>query len=375
MKIGVNTRVLISNRMEGVARYIFETVRRMAINNPHDEFHLFFDRPYSEEFVFSENVIPHVIGFPTRHPILWYLWFEYFLPRALKKNKIDVLYSGDTFLSLTAKVTTVLVSHDINYFHFPEHVQKSHLYYYKKFFPKYHRKADRIIAVSQATASDIESAYQLDEAKIEVAYNDVPEGFKFLSSQEKIEQRNIITQGIPYFMYLGSLHPRKNVENLIKAFEIFKSKTESNYKLVLFGRLAWKTEKLMTLYRNSEYKDDILFRQNEDANVFKSLAAAEALCYVSLLEGFGIPILEAFHSGTPVITSNRSSMPEVAGNAALLVDPDSPESISEAMLKIESQPGLRDDLIKRGLDRKEEFNWDESSKVIYRAIQDCGLST
>ncbi|MBT8188967.1 MAG: glycosyltransferase family 4 protein [Saprospiraceae bacterium] len=368
MKIAVNTRVLIENRMEGVARYIYETLKRMVFDHPDDEFHFYFDRPYSEKFVFADNVVPHIIGPPARHPLLWYLWFEYSLPSAMKKEGIDVLYSGDTFMSLKTSVPTLLVCHDINYHHYPEHIKWSHLHFYRYFFPRYHRKASAIIAVSNATKKDIVNSYGLDDSAITVAYNDVPAGFKELEFSEKLEIRNKISGGKPYFIYVGSLHPRKNVDGVIKAYEAFRNSNDAEIKLVIYGRIAWKTSGIFNLYNNSAYKNDIVFVDNRIESVQNAMGAAECLCYVSFLEGFGIPILEAFHSGIPVITSNTSSMPEVAGDAALLVDPQNINEIAASMDRIINESDLKEDLIEKAEKTIERFNWQRSSEIIYSKI-------
>ena len=184
MKIGVNARVLIAQRMEGVARFIYETLKCMVKAHPEHEFHFYFDRPYDDLFLFADNVIPHVEFPPARHPVLWYLWFEHSLPKAMKRDGIDVCYSGDTFMSLKTNVPTLLVSHDINYHHYPEHIIWSHKKFYQHYFPRYHKKAKHIIAVSDATKQDIIQVYGLPESKVSVAYNAVPEGFKPIAEEE-----------------------------------------------------------------------------------------------------------------------------------------------------------------------------------------------
>ncbi len=370
MKIGVNTRVLLKGRMEGVCRYIHETTKRMVLSHPEDEFFFFFDRTFHPSFIYADNVTPVVISPPTRDPILWKVWFEFSLPRALKKYDIDVLYSGDTYASLKTEVPTVLVSHDIAYHHFPEHLPSRVLKYYQKYFPKFHHKADRLIAVSEFTKKDIIKAYNLDEDKIKVAYNSVPEGFDVMSDDAKQHVRNKYTGGDPFFIYLGSLHPRKNILKLIQAFELFKRKNK-NYKLVLFGRKAWKMDDIENQIRKSPYRNSIIHLDGNKLDPRSVLPAAEALCYVSLLEGFGIPILEAMSCDVPVITSEANATSEVAGDAALLADPKDYTSISKAMIQMASNEDLRNDLIKKGRKRYKQFDWQKSSDIIYNNLSEA----
>ncbi len=370
MRIAINARELIKGIMEGIGRYIYETSRRMMIDHPEDEFFFFFDRAYDPSFVFADNVTPVVVHPQARHPILWYLWFEWGVPYYLKKYKIDVFYSGDTYLSMKADVPTLIVCHDIAYKHYPDHLRRSHLKYYRNNFPRFHQKADHIVAVSEFTRQDIIHTYNIDPAKVTVAGNAAPSGFAPLDEQEKQSIRQKLTNGKPYFIYVGSLHPRKNVVNLIKAFDRFKKQHNSDHKLVLVGRLAWKNERLNKMYQTTTYRDDIILTGHITKDQLPQyIASAEALTYVSVLEGFGIPILEAMSSGTPVITSNVSSMPEVAGDAAILVDPHDPESIAQGMHEVITNKEFAQELIAKGFDRTKDFSWKKTADHIYQEMR------
>jgi len=195
--------------MEGIARYIYETTKRMVLAHPEDEFHFFFDRPYDEDFIFADNVTGHVLSPPARHPLLWHLWFEWAVPARLKKINADVFLSGDMYLSRKTKVPTIMVSHDLGYEHYPHHLRWSHKKYMLHYSKIYHHKASHLIAVSQATKDDIIDTYKINGSKITVAHNATPNGFKPISESEKKKLQIEFTQGDPFFIYLGSLHPRK----------------------------------------------------------------------------------------------------------------------------------------------------------------------
>jgi len=369
MKIGVNCRELLSHRMEGIARYTWETTRRLVLDHPEDEFYFFFDRAYDEQFIIADNITPVVIHPQARHPILWYLWFEQSLPRALKKHKIDVLYSGDTFLSLNTDVPTVLVCHDIAYAHYPGHIRKSHLRYYKKYFPKFHHRANHIVAVSEATRQDIIKQYNLPPEKVTVGYNATPPGFAPVSDDKREELRAQYSAGNPYFIYVGSLHPRKNVPRLIQAFDKFKSQSGAPHKLVLVGRYAWKNKELQATYNSIQHKEDIVFTGSVHEGIQPLVASSEGLFYVSLFEGFGIPILEGFSSGVPVVTSNISSMPEVAGDCGILVDPTNVSAIASAMAKI-SKGEYTQQECDNALARAATFTWKATADEIYARLME-----
>jgi len=356
--------------MEGVSRYIYETTKRMVLNNPDVEFHFFFDRPFDRKFIFADNVVPHILHPQARHPILWYLWFEFAVPKALIRNNIDAFYSGDMWSSLKTKIPTLLVSHDLNYLHYPKGIQWSHLKFLNYFFPKYHKNASHIVAVSQYSKHDIIDKFKIAPEKISVAYNSLPNNFRPLNENEKLEFKNKFTNGKDYFVYIGSMHPRKNLKRLLKSFEIYKKDSSSDDKLILFGRLAFKNTDLMSTFKALKCKDDIVFLSNEDCEISMALAASQALCYVSLFEGFGIPILEAFKCEVPVITSNVTSMPEVSGGAAYLVDPNSENDIANAMQEIRSNKSLQKELIEKGKYRLNDFSWDKSAEIIFNRLKE-----
>lgn len=372
MNVAVNTRLLLAHRMEGVARYIYETTKLMVLKHPDVQFHFLFDRPYDDQFVFSSNVKPHVIGPPTRHPVLWYLWFERSLPKFFKQYNIDVFYSGDMYLSLKSQIPTLMISHDLNYLHYPGGLRWSHLKFYEYYMPKYHNAANHIVTVSEATKYDVMDKYGIAESDISVAHNAVPGSMEDIPEERKIAIRDEFTNGAPYFVYVGSLHPRKNIERLLQAYDAFRNKYECDTKLLIYGRIAWKTDKIFSIYESLKYKSDVIFFGNEKLQVKEVIGAAEAMCYVSLFEGFGIPILEAFACGVPVITSNVSSMPEVAGDAALLVDPISIEDIVDKMIQLSSSDNLKSTLVEKGYLQLKKFSWDSSADLIFKQLEKLG---
>jgi Glycosyltransferase len=370
MKIAVNTRLLLKNRLEGIGRVTYEIVRRLVAEHPDDEFIFCFDRPYDKDFIFGKNVTPLVIFPPSRHPILWYLWFEHSLPRALKKYQPDVFYSPDGYNSLKLNCPTVMVTHDLAHIHYPNEVPFLVRKFYQSYVPKYLKKSDQVISVSNATKEDIIKQYQISSEKISVVHNGNREGFFKLEKEQKKATRIKYSQGCKYFFYLGAVHPRKNLERLILAFDLFKQKTNSDVKLLIGGRLAWQTDEVRSIFEQSVHKKDIRFLGFiPEEDLPKLMGAALAMVYVSLFEGFGLPILEAMYAEVPVITSNVSAMPEVAGDAALLVDPLSVSEIVLVMEKIFEKKSLRKKLVKAGKIQREKFSWDNAADQTYAALE------
>jgi glycosyltransferase involved in cell wall biosynthesis len=368
MRIGVNTRLLLPGTLEGIGRFTFEVLQRMVKANSQDDFYFYFDRPFDDRYIFTKNVHPIVLSPQARTPMQWYWWFEKSLPKAMEEDKIEVFFSPELYASLKTKIPTLLIAHDIAYFHYPQHFRWYHLLYLKHFTPLFLRKAVRIGCVSHTTKEDLRDSFGIPQENLFVAENGPTPGFAPLSDSKKLEVQNTLTKGHPYFLYLGSIHPRKNTTRTVRAFELFRDDNpQSNHKLVLVGRMAWKTCKSLSAISKNKYRKDIIhLGQREDASSI--LGAADALLYVSLFEGFGIPILEGFAAHTPVITSNVGSMKEVAGDAALLVNPLKTKSIAFNITKIYKDPLLRSKLIEKGKERLAEYSWERTSEVIYKEL-------
>lgn len=195
-----------------------------------------------------------------------------------------------------------------------------------------------------------------------MVYNGANDGFVPVAEDIKKEIRDHYCNGYQYFMFVGSLHPRKNLARLFTAYDIFKKNTGSDVKLLIVGEKRWWTQPIESAYNAMTHNNDVVFCGRLSADeLHKVTAAALASIYVSYFEGFGIPVVEAFRCDTPVITSNVSSMPEVADNAALLVDPFNVDSIASAMQQV-LNPDVREELIQKGRVRRNDFSWDMAAK-------------
>jgi len=369
MKIAVNTRLLIKGKLEGIGRFSLEILKRLVQNHPEHEFIFIFDRKPSPEFIFADNVRALVANPPARHPILWYLFFEFGVYKILKKENPDVFFSPDGWISLRSHIPTLNTIHDLNFEEHPEFLPNYIVRYYKKFFPKFAKKATRLLTVSEFTKQDVSSRYGVKPDKIDVIYNAANEGFKRIDSASKEQIRAKYSAGKAYFLFVGLVHPRKNLYHQLKAFERFKDKTRSDLKFLIVGARYSTTPKLDELLKNSAYAEDIIFtgRLSIDALV-DIYGAAFALMYVSYFEGFGIPIVEAFQAEIPVITSNRTSMPEICGNGGIVVDPDDVKAISNAMIKLYESDDLVEELIQNGRLQSKKYNWDHSAEKVMRAL-------
>lgn len=369
MNIAVNTRFLLSNTLEGYGYYLKEMLGRLVANHPEHQFIFIFDRPYSNEFVQAPNITPVVAGPPARHPLLWKWWYDIRIPAVLKKYKADVFLSCDGFCSLTTSVPQCLVIHDLAFLHHPSFIYRSHLLYYKRYTPKFLKKASSVVTVSQFSKDDIVSKYRTDPAAIDVIYNAARSSMHPLSWQEKQSVNHEYTGGKNYFIYAGSIHPRKNLVNLLKAFSIFKKRQKSDWKLVIAGRAAWQSRKFMDSISSYKYREDLVMTgYTDDQKLAQLIGAAYAMVYPSLFEGFGMPVVEAMQAGVPVITSKGSAMQEIGGDAALYADPNDHKDIADKMMRVYKDEALRDRLIQAGLEKAAEYNWDRSAEMLWENI-------
>jgi glycosyltransferase involved in cell wall biosynthesis len=368
LNIAVNTRLLLHNKLEGIGRFSFETLKRITPNHPEHQFIFFFDRPWHEEFIFSDNITPVALFPPSRHPFLWYWWFEFSVAAALKKYKADLFLSPDGYLSLSTDVPQIPVIHDLNFEHYPQDLPYLYSKYYRHYFPKYAKKAVRIATVSEFSKNDIAQQYGIAADKIDVVYNGCNENFKPVSAEVKEETKMKFSKACPYFVYVGAQHQRKNLQNLFRAFDEYK-KEDSNYKLLISGQKKWWTSEMEEAYSGMHYKDDVIFtgRLSEEYLV-NVLASSEALVYVSYFEGFGIPVVEAMRCNVPVICADTTSLPEVAGKAALLVNPFEVNEIASAMKKLTTDNQLRAQLIREGQEQSKQFTWDATADKLWQTI-------
>ncbi len=371
MKIVVNTRLLIENKLDGIGWFTYETLKRITKNHPEHDFYFLFDRKYSNKFIFSDNITPIIIKPPARHPFLWFLWFEVSVKRILKKLNADFFISPDGYLSLSSKTKQIPVIHDINFVHRPQDLPLLTRKYYNYFFPKFAKKAYKIATVSQYSKKDIEKEYNIQKDKTKVVYNGCNEIYIPVSENVKILTKQKYSEGKNYFIFIGTLHPRKNIARLFKAFEMFKEKSNSDFKLLIVGTKMFLTKDIEQAYSFSKFKNDIIFTGRLSSyDLHHVLASSFAMTFIPVFEGFGIPLIEAMNCDIPVISSNTTSLPEVAGSAAIFVNPNSTKEIKDAMIKITEDEILRKNLIEKGRVQKTIFSWDKTAEKLWNIIEE-----
>lgn len=363
MKIAINTRFLLAGKLEGIGIYTFEIFKRVVALMPEHEFYFLFDRPFSKEFIFSDNITPIIVAPPARHPFLWYWWYEQAVPRALKRINADIFISPDGFCSLKTIIPQLLTIHDLGFEHYPHHTPFWVRNFYRKFSPKYCEKAWKIMAVSAFTQQDIVNRYGIEPNKIEVVYN----GFDLPLTPIP---KHLATHHPPYFIFVGAVHPRKNILGLLKAFEAFKQQHSLPHQLVIVGRKAWMLDAVEAFFATMQYKNEVIWKEHaERDNLISLLQDATALVYPSWFEGFGIPLVEAMALGVPVIASSAAAIPEIVGDAAIIINPDNALAFATAMFDIVHKEELRTQLIEKGKLRAQYFKWDKSAKKVVTLLR------
>lgn len=371
MRVAVNSRLLVPGKMDGIARFTMESFELICKKHPEIDFTFIYDRK-PPMLGFGKNCREVSIPPPARHPILWYLWFEHSLRRYLNREKFDLFISPEGWIPPKLKCKSLAVIHDLNFFHHPELLIRSHRNFLLHYFPKYAKRADRIATVSGYSKKDIQDSLKVEEKYIDIVYNGVSGSFKAAEPADFEFIKRKYSEGKDYFVFLGTIHPRKNLKNLLLAFDCFKSLSGGDEKLVVIGNRKWWPNDLEATYQLMSHSKDVIFTSRlEDEEVSSILSASIALTYLPFFEGFGIPILEAFKCETAVITANNTSLPEVGGNAALYAEADDIEAIADHMKQLSQNRVMREELINKGKEQIAKFSWEKTADLLWKSALKC----
>lgn len=305
-------------------------------------------------------------------------WENCELPRLVKKARVDILHVPAFSPAMVRPCKTVVTVHDLIGLIFNNQLGWPSRFYWGTWLPRTVRRADAIIADSENTKNDLMRLLKLSAEKITVIHPSGHEGFfpqTDLRPLEELRQRFGIRE--KYFLAVGTLEPRKNIARILEAYTKFvrKKKTDTHYQLVIAGFTDFAHGKFARSIRNRVPSDGALvltgYLKREELNALYSGAAA--FLFPSLYEGFGIPVLEAMASGTPVMTSRSSSLPEVAGEAAYYVEPTNAENMAQGLKDLSEDEPLRQSLIRKGFKRIQNFSWRDTAKKTLRVYEDlCG---
>lgn len=367
MKIGIDASAIAKENITGVENYVRNLVLELSkLERTGIEFHLYSPRPFHNFPILPKNF--KIIIQPGR------LWHQIVLPRMINKDNVDVFFSPSYMLPLGLKTKSVFHCHDLAWKYFPKAYSRKEFLIQLVTLRRAKKYASRIITSSSSTKTDMMKYFNIPEKNIAIVPLGVdPSISKFKSSDKK-------RTGI---IYIGRFELRKNLLNILDAYNNYRlngsvlrvklrNGSASPEPLVLCGTPGYRfpeiSKKIQLLARQGA--DIKIFRSLPPSDLYKLLGTSKMLVFASLYEGFGLPILEAFSLGTAVITSKTSSMPEVAGKGALLVDPKNISQIAASMEQLATADGLRLKLINEGYSIVKKFSWSSTAISILKELED-----
>lgn len=369
MRIGVDAR-LMQHQPAGITRYTRHLLQELAKLNQHDEFITFQHRRHRTPLIEQANFRRATLYAPVHTRIEQWL-----TPLELIRFSLDLFHSTDFIPPLYTTVPTVITVHDLAFLHWPHFLTKDSAAYYGQ-IDRAVRHAKHIIVPSESTKQDLTAMLGVPPIKISVIYEAADERFVPLPLAEtRAEVRQKYHLPETFILFVGTIEPRKNVDGLIRAFHHLRSKYGVNdTALVIAGGKGWLYDETLKLIRQLELEQSVVFAGRVmDDDLHKLYVAARCHVHAAHYEGFGLPPLEAMACGTPTIVSNVSSLPEVVGDAALMVDPSNWEEIAVAMHRLLSDDQLHAEMREKGLQRARYFNWETSARrtmEVYRLVGD-----
>lgn len=376
MKIGIDSRLL--HNPTGIGRYtrslFYEYTHRHSFDP--DTFILFSDRPMftDQQLECEENSLKNskTVIAPCQRRILWTNWS---LPPLLRQHKIDVYHGVCNFELPLRKVCRYVVTiHDLVPLFFPELVPKKHLLFFRVFMKRVAHTADAVITDSEHSKHDIIQHLKIPEDNIRVIYLGYNQHYQRVQDQRLIADV-LAYYGIrqPYLLFVGIIEPKKNLERLVQAYTLLQKDAiiTKDTQLVIAGGEGWFSERLYRKVQESELTQQIVFPGFIPDEHLPALYSGAALfVFPSIYEGFGLPVLEAMSCGVPVVTSNVSSLPEIAGEAGFLVDPRQPETIARGIAAVLSDLQLQEQMQAKGYRQAQKFSWQRTAEETYRVYQE-----
>ena len=367
MRIGIETSVLRMNRAGSAVytRHLVTHLQRLC--SDHRLFFYAFGKGGERT---SRKRLERVI-----HDTVW---MHLALPLKIWRDQIDVFHATAFSAPVAIPCLSVLTVLDLTIVKHPEWFDHRWFYFYTKIMlPILARRADRIVTISQCSKRDLMDYYGLSAGKIAVIPPAVDHRLFHVNHNPESIQLARERFGIygKYILSVGTLEPRKNFSRLVESFAILRRHAAEDCRLVIVGEKGWKYDQIFRTVRALGLEDKVQFLGYVPEQDLPLLyRGAELFVYPSLYEGFGVPILEAMACGCPVVCSNRSAMPEVAGEAAILVNPEDPEGIAQVMGHVLSDPSLADAMRTVGKERAQRFCWDDSARMLFDVYKECAGS-
>ena len=376
MRIAVTAIFLNSGPLEGYGHYSKELLRQLLNLETEHTFLFLYDRPLLEPPFLHPRVTHRVVGPATRQPFSQALWYHVKAAWVVRRWQADVWLQPYGFASFFSTTPQTLIVHDLAPFHLPGDLPWYHRWHYRLFTKTALKKAKTLADVSQTTRTDLQQLFPFSANRPIALLPGAPrEGFHPLDWEEKKAVKEQYTGGHEYLLVAGSIHPRKNLLTVLKAFSLFKKWQKTNMKLVIVGRWAWQNEGLQEKLKTYKYRDDLVITGYvADEVLFRLTGAAYTLIYPSRLEGFGLPLLEAMQSGVPVIASDHPALRETGGDAAIYFAAEKPEELYEQCLRLYKDEQLKKQLIDAGHQQAARYSWHTTAIALNELLQKTGAA-
>ncbi|HET7035356.1 MAG TPA: glycosyltransferase family 1 protein [Thermomicrobiaceae bacterium] len=354
-------------RQAGVSRYIEHLLAALPAAAPEDEIVVFAGRETSERADALDPALRWSVSrLPTTRPEIRILWEQLAAPPRLARERIDLVHAPVNVAPLLAARSTVVTVHDLAFLRYPEQYPGAKQRYLRWMTRRTVEHAARVIAVSEHTRRDILSSYHVAPERVVVVPNGVGPEFRPAGDSDETQALRA-AHGLPpeFVLFVGTLQPRKNLIGLLRAW----ARVESDAPLVIVGAPGWQYQPIFDEVRALGIGERVIFT-GYAGDLAPWYRAATVFVYPSLYEGFGLPVIEAMACGTPVVTSNLSALPEVAGDAALTVDPEDRDALAGAIARLLGDAELRASLRERGLARAGHFSWERTARetaAVYHA--------
>ncbi len=371
MRIAINAHLLAQEegyRRAGVSRYIYNLLIHVLREDPEGDYTVFLNN----RCALSLSVSERRSRLPTDRPWVRILWEQFLQPMELAAHHVDLLHSPVNIQPVLLPCRGVVTVTDLSFMIFPQAFLGGQRFYQTLFTRLSVRRASRVVAISASTAQDLARFFAVPADRISIIYPGVDAAYGPIREQAGMAGFRRL-HGLPerFILFVGTLEPRKNLLTLLEAYGEFKRRTARQYKLVLAGGKGWLYQSLFAAVEQLGLQDDVIlpgFIPEGELPLWYN--AAEVFVYPSLYEGFGLPPLEAMACGTPVIVSNASSLPEVVGDAAVLVDPHNVDEWVAALCRLCDDADMRAELCSRGLERAREFSWTRMAQETVRVYRE-----
>lgn len=366
MNIGIVTSA-IDQTAAGIGRYTFNLTKNLLSISKNNYTFIHFKKNKNELYQQADELIIPNLPMPNTLRSSVYLS----LIDALKKVNLDIVHDPTNVgLIFPAHFKKIVTFHDHSAYLFPETHRYWQVIANRYISPHCYNNQDKIITVSKNTKEDVIRFLKIPEEKIIPIYEAAGKNFKLLNEDQIIKIKREYRHALPFILYVGTLEPRKNIPSLIKAFYKLR-KRGLPYRLVITGKRGWKYKDIFDTIDELNLQKDVIFTGFvSDENLPALYNAADLFVYPSIYEGFGLPPLEAMACGTPVITSNTSSLPEIVGDAGIMVDPHNIDRMADAMYEVLTNKGLKADMIKKGLERSKIFSWEKCARETLKVYED-----